>query len=345
MNATVHSISEQQHKDNVSTVERRMRAFVEGHLQKLPSPDAFTLHHEGGTGSALHSHKVDPKKTKGQTQAEVADAVVKDVLQVAQDHFESFGGLGQRYRLLAEAKGEALKAYFFGLGMQRPVVKDEPEVELSEIPKTLVNQLMKQNKELGIVMFEQMPSMLATTIEQFKLMAKDNARLMETQLQARQSLEDSLDRAAERRVMVQREENALRNRDELLQKLFREILPEIKGVLKRKMLGAASSTPQKPADASEDLRQRAEAQAVCREVFKIVGPEKITAALPEEHRGLVNDLVGIGSDPASIAEFREKLLRLWEHLSQEANDEMQEKIISAGKPELMQRLVDIAQGK
>lgn len=345
MNATVHNISEQQHKDNVTAVERKMRAFVDGHLQKAPTPDSFALHHEGGTGVAIHSYKVDPKKTKGQTQVEIAEAVVKDVLQVAQDHFESFGGHGQRYRLLAEVKGETIKAYFFGLGMQKPIVKEEPEVELSEIPKTLVNQLMKQNKELGIVMFEQMPSMLATTIEQFKLMAKDNARLMETQLQARQSLEDSLDRAAERRVMVQREENSQRLRQELLERFLRDIAPEIKGVLKRKMLGAASSTPSKPTDASEDLRQRVEAQAVCREVFKIIGPETIASALPEEHRGLVNDLVGLGTDPASIAEFREKLLLLWDRLSQEASDEMQEKVIAAGKPELMQRLVDIAQGK
>ena len=279
------------------------------------------------------------------SRANPGETIIKDMLPVAQDHYESFAGAGQRYRLDVESKGETGRPFFFQLGMQRTTAKEEDKdkstkVADADIKNALMNQLMSHNKSMGELLCESYPDMLKAAMAQSQMLAAEVMRLSQMQMKAKEALEDNLDRSAERNEMVKREEASRRRMDSLLDKAVNELFPLIKKELSKKLLPAA-----KPADPNEDVRQRAEAQAVCRDVFKIIGRDKLCAALPEDHRHLVDDLVGLGTDPKDMADLREKLKALWDKLPQETSDEMQQKMIDADQPDLMLKLIDIAQGK
>lgn len=334
-------------------IERRIRLFVQTELERIPDAERLVVYHLGQQPEKIFSVEPGPKDKK--LPAEVAETLSKEIFGVARDHQESFG-TRQRYRLVSEEKdGSERKPCFFGFG-QSTAKEDGGKPEGPPLPDNtpalaLYKQLFDQNNKLSNLITEVMPQMMQQQSRQIEILAGENRRMVKNMYETEALKQELLNQKHERDILLMREEISIKGRDEVKRKLFEEIFPLVKKhVLKRylsddeaskKVLGEAKEKILNAAEdgqVSEEQLKIAEVQAVFREIMKIVGRPEVESSLPVEHRGLIDDLVGVGK-VTSLAGIKEKAQTFYVASDQGKREAWQEKLIADGKASLLGWLV------
>lgn len=320
--------------------------WVSGRLEAVPAATLFILYHASvgefpGMGAELIC-KVPVAET-GEARSSLegeSERIATELDTHAREHAEAFGTT-QRYKVSAEAAGEVIAQTAFAAGVG--IIRGAPTGEtmamgFSEPPteRGLLSHMMRHNETIMGKLVEAVSAMsqlsqplvsentsLRKRIESIEAHHLESIKVHEEMLSRKQ------ERDLEFRVVEEGEERRKKFTTSLTDKWIPEILRQI----------AASGAPQleqgkngapKPGQNGAGITVEG-CQAGLRAVFKRIDRGPVFECLDDEHRGKLDNLMGLGTDPPDVGTFRGWLIEVWQQLPEEVSNGIAEKLF--GTPE------------
>lgn len=338
----------------------KMEKWIRERIETLPAAHYFVLVHAssefgGMGGEPLLRLSVGEDAMSGNAEAEATN-FSKQVLEHARNHVDAFDGLKQRYKIFANDDEErVIAAYPFQLGSRMA----SHAVDHSEMPtdRGLLAQLMRHNDRKDELFMHLSQGVFGALISENQNLRAQRDKAEETRAQYYELTEELVSRKHERELEIstfQREEG---RKDQLVKALITTYGPEILKQLNIPKLlkgggganGAAASaggahgahgthgsnghgaathaTAQTTAGESggsagptAESERVAEGQAAIRGVFKLLDRHTLFETLDRHHRAMLDDCLGLGSDPSTVGELAEKLSTVWAELPEESTD-------------------------
>lgn len=325
--------------------EKRIARWLRCQLQDVPPAVRFALSHKGEDGEVETLTK--SQSGKGDL-SERADAIAAKIWETATHHQECFAGK-QRYKLTAfttndENAGDdgGSDSLSFALGV------DGFKVDPSEPnERGIIQALMATVRQQNQMILENAAAVSRPLQEENKALRERLSHVEQYQIEAIEVLEEV------RTMKHQRDLELLRAGSDvdMRQQMFKEFRQHAPMLLKA-FAGGKTEAPNGNANAGDGKAEKAlppaaspntasvgHYQRILRDVWRVVDRGPVLACLTSAECAELDNLLGLGTDPSSVEEYRENMRKLWSKLSEEVSDALIAKL--ATTPALAIELTDL----
>lgn len=340
--------------------QKRLAAWITDRLVEAPPAAVFVLVHASvesmpmgggmGMGGDLQEVVLRERSQEGVTQEKDAERIAKKLWEGASAHSEAFSGTEQRYKIVAENADGGISATMpLVLGVKSRTTMGQDQFMHSE-PATqtgLLGMLMRHNDSMQRNFMDALGGILGplvSTCEQQRLRLQ---KYEEDRLEFMDRMERLSSLQHERDMEVIKVGSQNERRQKIVGKLADEVIPRLaaqffagKGgaTVAALMMGAAA----KEASSSSGSDSGSEAQGSglgaqgstngegrrsvpyyqerLREVFRVIDRKAISDNLSEIQAANLDGLLGMGEDPKSVSEYKQRFMCVMGELPKEVLD-------------------------